>query len=152
MEKGFWGNLFEQIFYFIIAIMVFNSIGVWLPAAIDYYNSTTVSKAVYESTPLNLMTYFLGLITVGIIDRIKKLFKMTNHPFKSIEFYGWIIFVVIITIVVFFLMKNVKDKNTSKAIDCSIIGLFAAYIVWWISYYMPPSSDPYSSLGGDPTK
>lgn len=146
-SKSFWMNLLEQIGYFLLAIVVFNSIGIWFPLLIDYYNGTSVTQATFNATPYNFMTYFMGLASVALIDRIKRLMKVKDYPAKFLEFLLWVFTGLTFMCFVFFVMKYIKDKQVSEAIRLSLCGTLLAYIIWWVAYYQPAKDSSYGALG-----
>lgn len=147
MSKGFWMSLLEQAGYFFLAIVVFNSIGIWFPLLIDYYNSTSLTQSTFAATPYNLMTYFMGLASVALIDRIKRLMRAKEYPAKFLEFLFWVFIGLVFLGFVFFVMKYIKDKQVSEAIHLSLYGTLGAYILWWFAYYQPVKNSPYGALG-----
>lgn len=139
----------EQIGYFLLAIFFFNSIGVWFPIAIDYYNCSAITGETYKATPYNLLTYFLGMVSVAIIDRFRKVLIMNNHPSKFLELLFWIAFGLGMLVCGVLIMKSVKDTDVPQAIKYGIAGSLITYIVWWLTYLQPYKSDAYSTLGGN---
>ena len=142
-----WMKLSEQIVYFLLAIVLFNSIGIWFPLIVDYYSSTSVTSATFNATPYNLMTYFMGLASVALVDRIKRLMRTKDYPAKFLEFLLWVFVGLIFLGFVFFVMKYIKDKQVSEAIHLSLYGTLLAYVLWWFAYYQPVKDSSYGALG-----
>lgn len=137
----------KQAFRFFIAIFFLNSIGIWLPIAVDWYQYSMITSVTCDSIPYNLTTYFLGLVTVSVYDRIRFLFKMTNYDHKELEFSIWVIVGFVSVVYGIYLMKQIKDRQIEYAIKVGLWGVLISYAIWWIVYFERPKSSAYGALG-----
>ena len=140
MESKKWVNL---ILYFIVAVLIIGSIGVWLPLILD---GRPIDKLnLYQ----NISTYYIAIFVAGCIDlillSIQKV-KDSNNPVGSVLFLILLLFLSVGSIVlVSFLIHN---GNEIWAKRISIFGLFAAYIMWFWSN-IDGSINSLNPLGGE---
>lgn len=114
----------NQLLYFIIAILVIGSIGIWLPPLLE-------GKMDLKSFSINLTTFFTTIVVAGSMDFILKSIDSDSKNLKFqflksigglITSIGWIVLILV------FLIVN-KWLVTPLIMAC--IGSIAALILWW---------------------
>lgn len=124
-----WSKLTIQTKYFLIAIVVVGSIGVWLPVVL----SIALKKDIQlQELPVNLTTFYVSIYFGGCVDSILKLIDTKKENGKSIilNLVGLILisfFLVIATI-----WLNIENQLV-LAIILASLGTFIALKLWWVN-------------------
>ena len=139
----------DQVGYFIVAVVIINSVGLWLPYVLDWFNRGAFSATNREALPSNIVTYFGGIAAVGMFDRMRAVFKMERHPSKTLEFSVWVIIVLSFLGLILYILKQAKEPKDGNALEIAAVSIILSYVVWWIANYKPLASNPLSPLGGD---
>lgn len=135
----------NKILYFIIAIFLIGSIGIWLPFLFDVVsNKETNLFSVFQ----NITTYYIAIIVVSLTDITLNIIRNS----KAYNKIGQILFMILISIIIiiyfgvncYFLWKQNSIVNYFV-----IIGVVLSYLLWWISKQNSKSFKPESALGGD---
>jgi len=139
----------NRILYFILAVMIISSVGIWIPLAIDYFPDSKISEDTLNVLPSNILTYYLSILFIGLIDRI--LYLIRNREYKhiitEILILGLITaFVIFITYLSF---KNIASKDFYYATIYAFIGAATSYIIWWLANFNDKKVDPINALGGE---
>jgi uncharacterized BrkB/YihY/UPF0761 family membrane protein len=150
----FLKDKYNLILYFLIAVVGFGSIGVWLPMFIDWFantsdDSTTFSETTNKSTPGNIITYFLSIFLVSLIDRILYVIDKENYKHRKTEIF---ISLLVIVAVIYFVLKSFKYlrmNDLESANTYALLGASVSFVIWWIANYQDKKTDPYSALGGN---
>jgi len=136
-----------QTKYFLLAICLIGSAGIWLPIIIELI---VEKKVTFHNIPQNVITYFVSLAFAGCIDLfISKLRNITiegiaNH-FLNILF----LFLFSLSLVTLTIYLNVT-KNDGWSLFLGIIGVAISYRIWWISNSENPNFTPNNNiLGGN---
>lgn len=138
----------NKILYFILTIVAFSAMGVWIPIAIDYFKGDTLGKETWEILPGNILTYYLSIVSVAIVDRIIYIVKDERYRHKITEVLI-IAFVIILYIILTYLsFRFVYHKEFNKATNCALIATLFAYGMWWIANWKEQKVDPFNPLGG----
>lgn len=140
-------QLADQLLYFFIAVVIVNSVGLWLPFVLDWFSGSS-SRVTYEALPNNAMTYFGGIAAVSIYDRLRKVMNMESHLSKNLELSFWVLAFGGIATLIFRVLKCAKEKLTQEAISLAIVGILVSYAIWWVANYKNVPSDPLNALGG----
>ena len=142
-------NILILICYFLLAVVLLSSIGIWLPVLIDIFNKDKVSEEVMHSLPGNILTYALGLFLIAIIDRsIYLLFKTSQYQNNILEFFV-IAFIFLITS--FFVFCSLKSLKGQYYIDAHSYAKYVMFISWgaWLYVKFRGTKDSnYSAIGG----
>ena len=143
MDRNKYINLF---LYFIIAVVFIGSIGVWLPLIIDHASNNPTDKlSLYQ----NLSTYYMAIFVAGCIDlillSIQKIQEATN-PVGAILFLILLLFISVGSIVLISFL--IHDGNEEWAKRVSVVGVIAAYVMWFWSN-IDSSVNSLSPLGGE---
>ncbi len=114
----------NQLIYFIIAILVVGSIGIWLPPFLE-------GKMELKSFSINLTTFFTTIVVAGSMDFILKSIDSESQNLKLqflksiaglIASIGWIVLIL-----VFLTLKEWEIVPLIMA----IIGSIASLLLWW---------------------
>ncbi|MCU0436019.1 MAG: hypothetical protein MUC87_21360 [Bacteroidia bacterium] len=136
------------ILYFILAIIICASIGIWLPYIFELIKDGKHSK---ESMIQNIATYFLAIFFSAALDYFLKIMDK-NDSGKKLK----ILILLIVIVIILFLSGCILYKNlhgqSVEVLGFSIFGVVASYIMWWVVNYSNSNFDPTSSIGGDPQK
>jgi hypothetical protein len=123
----------QMILYFFLTVVLLSSIGVWLPYAIDLFVSNDVSAETAKAFSGNLMTYYIAIFIVGVIDRILSILSNPNYSFKKTEFLFLVAGSMACIVITFFAFKNIFHKEYERANIYAWIGTVMSFIIWWIS-------------------
>ncbi|MCB9310862.1 MAG: hypothetical protein H6567_12455 [Lewinellaceae bacterium] len=142
-------NILILIAYFIVAIVIFGSMGVWLPILIDNYNFNQVVEETNRSLPNNILTYSLGIFLIAIIDRIVYLlFKTSKYSNNVLEFFG-IMFALFGTgVLVFLSLKSLKNTQIESSISYAKYVAFVAWFAWLYVKFQSTKTNNFSPIGG----
>ena len=114
----------NQLLYFIIAILVVGSIGIWLPPLLE-------GKMELKSFSINLTTFFTSIVVAGSMDFILKSIDSEAETLKLqflkfigglIASIGWIVLILV------FLTIN---RWLVTPLIMASIGAIASLILWW---------------------
>lgn len=142
-------NIFITIAYFVVAILIFGSMGIWLPLAIDNYNLNKIAEETHKSLPSNILTYSLGIFLIAAIDRIiHLLFKTSKYSNNVLEFFG-IVFALFGTgVLVFLSLKSLKNTLIEDAILYAKYVAFVAWLAWFYVKLQGSKTNNFSPIGG----
>lgn len=136
-----------QFKYFLLAIVIIGSAGIWLPIIIELMVEKTIT---FHNIPQNVTTYFISLAFAGCIDLfISKLRNITiegimNH-FLNIIFL-LLFSLSLVSLTIYF---NIK-KYDRLSLCLGIIGVLISYRIWWGSNTDNPNFSPNNAiLGGN---
>lgn len=135
----------NKILYFLIAIFLIGSIGIWLPFVFDVVsNKATNFFSVFQ----NITTYYIAIIVVSLTDITLDIIRNS----KSSNKIGQILFMILISIIIiiYFGVNCYFLWNQNSIVTYMvIIGVILSYLLWWISKQNSKSFKPESALGGD---
>jgi len=142
-------NIFITIAYFVVAILIFGSMGIWLPIAIDNYNLNKIAEETHKSLPSNILTYSLGIFLIAAIDRIiHLLFKTSKYSNNVLEFFG-IVFALFGTgALVFLSLKSLKNTLIEDAVLYAKYVAFVAWLAWFYVKLQGSKTNNFSPIGG----
>ncbi len=126
-------KLFNQILYFVFTIVVLGAIGVWLPLAIDYFPKNSLTEESYKTFPSNLLTYYLSIFFVALVDRIIFIVKEDDYKYKITEvlIFGFIaLFCFGLT---YFSFSKIYQKQYESASWCCLWATLLSFVVWWVA-------------------
>jgi len=142
-------NILIHFAYFVFAVAIFGSMGVWLPIAIDWYNLSQITEATNKSLPSNILTYSLGIFLVAAIDRIiHLLFKTGKYSSNVLEFFGILMALLVTAILVYFSLRCLRNTLIE---DAMLYAMYIAFIAWFAWFYVKlqgAKADNYSPIGG----
>jgi hypothetical protein len=144
-------NLSIKSKYFLLAVVLIGSIGVWLPILVE---RIFLGKITISSIPQNIITYFITILFAGSIDyffsQLKKL-KLDGIASVFLDLIGLLLLSLAVVLVGVFLSVY---NYTAWAILIGLFGVAVAYRIWWIANIDNPNfyPKPESSLGNDPSK
>lgn len=141
-------RLITVILYFILAIIVFASIGVTLPYCFETFKGGAHS---IESLNQNIVTYFIAIFVSASLDYILRLIDDQASHRKPAILFVCLINVGVFLMAAYILYTNSKG-NVGSISGWSILGVLIAYLMWWIANIKNSSFDINSSLGGDTNK
>jgi hypothetical protein len=134
--------------YFIIAIVIFGSIGVTIPYILDDIHG---EKNILSNLNQNLITYYIAIFLTTSIDYFMKLVDESGNRKKMKLLILVLLNILIISLTIYSMYKNAKYKFDYVSL-ISIICLLITYTVWWIANYKNPTLDPNDSFGGSTSK
>ena len=143
-------RIINKILYFILTVIVLGSTGVTIPVAIDYFQHSDITNQSLVVLPYSLLTYYLSLFFIAIVDRILIITKDTTYTHKITEILIiGIVTLLIIGLLTFFSFKSLMQNNYSSATFYASLGTITAFVIWWIANYKDTKVDPFNSLGGE---
>jgi hypothetical protein len=134
--------------YFVIAIVIFGSIGVTIPYVLDDINN---EENIIQNLNQNLITYYIAIFLTTSIDYFMKLIDETGNKKKIKLLILVLLNIIIISFTIYRMYKNSKYKIDYIPF-ISIMCLIITYVGWWIANYKNPSLDPNNSFGGSTNK
>lgn len=141
-------SILNQFLYFLIAIVIIGSIGIWLPQLFYYVKSKEIDiPHLYQ----NLTTYYSAILAVGLTDILIHLVRNKDVTHKTTRVLLLVLFGLLAFTYFGYICYSVwiEKKNLFLV---SLIGLFMSYVIWWISMsnaelFKTASVD--AALGGD---
>lgn len=137
-------NTVTKILYFIVAIVLFSSIGVTIPLIIDCMRN---DSEVLENLNQNLITYYVAIFVTCCLDIVIKLFNDDKPNAKPI-FLALTILNVLVLVGSGFLI----GYNENKVSIFVVFGVILSYIIWWIGNYNNPDLNANNATGGSTQK
>jgi len=139
-----------QARYFLIAVIIIGSIGIWLPIGIE---ALADKKVTFHSIPPNVTTYFVTILFAGCIDYFLGRIRALNINGIASIFLNLIILAIFsFGLVVGAVILNIY-KRDGYSIVLGIIGVIISFRIWWLANVNNPNFDSTSAaLGGDATK
>jgi hypothetical protein len=132
-------------FYFFLAIMVFASIGVFVPYIFEGMKNGTHNSLDFNQ---NLVTYYIAIFASASLDLILKLID-TNSADKKAKILGLVICCVVVFSTTFYILYQNVNGGQSKITVLLFIGVLIAWAMWWIAHYKDDMFNPSTTLGGD---
>jgi len=122
-----WSNLSVLTKYFLIAIILVGSIGVWLPIIL----SIGLKKPLqFQEIPINLTTFYVSIYFGGCVDSILKLLDTKKDNGKSIVLNLVGLILISIFLVVATVWLNIEGLFWI-ALFLAILGTVIALKLWW---------------------
>ncbi len=138
-------EVLNKLLYFLIAIVLIGSIGVWIPQVFYLIDEKPIElKILFQ----NLTTYYIAIIVVSCTDLALQIIRNISWTNKI----GKILLLTltgIISVILFTINCYALWKNKPNAIYFIMIGVAVAYILWWISKKDSDTFNPEDALGGD---
>jgi hypothetical protein len=133
------------IFYFILAIVTFASIGIWLPAIFE-----GAMDGAYSNKGLiqNFVTYYVAILVSSSLDYILKLIDAETEGKKLFIIMVTLFNVIVLGATAFVLYFNLHTPLGVPLIYV-IFGVIASFIMWWIANFKNKHFDPSVALGGN---
>lgn len=141
-------KIVNQILYFVFTIVILSTIGVWLPLSIDYFPANKVSAKSLESLPGNLLTYYLSIFFVALVDRVLFLVRDNAYKHKITEILLAGVVAFICLTLTYFAFSKIYQKDYESAVHYCLYATVLSFVLWWIANYKDSKADPYSTLGG----
>jgi hypothetical protein len=146
MDRKSFANVF---LYFIIAILLVGTIGVWLPVLINLANGDVVNEFdIYQNTA----TYFITILVAGCLELILNIIeKLEDSAYNTKGYVLLLILLILISIALIVTISfaiSFENKAWSKV--PAIFGVLFAWVIWWISNYDNDTIKATNALGGEP--
>lgn len=139
-------NLVNNIIYFVLAILLIGSMGIWIPPIIEKVGTGNWD---YFNALQNTSTYFITILVAGCIKLVA---RIVNHG-KGKNPLGIILILLLIIVVAIGAVVGacfaIYFKSQFWAELIAISGTLAAYTMWWISNWNDSDVTPISALGGE---
>ena len=133
------------IFYFVLAIVIFASIGVWLPYCFEVMKGSDHKQ--YDIVQ-NLVTYFIAIFVSASLDYILTVIDKQLASKKLI-----LLGVVLVNVLIYFGTAYILFKNSSgksvNVVGYAVLGVIISYVMWWIANFKNSNFDPVDALGGN---
>jgi hypothetical protein len=137
-----------QVLYFLIAVILLGGIGVWLPFAIDYFPKNIISEESMKTLPGNLLTYYLSIFSVSLVDRIRYMLKDDRYRYKEFELLLSILVSAGCIYLTYYSFSFIYQKKYCEAIEYCKYATYLSFIVWWIANIKQPKTNSTQILGG----
>ena len=132
--------------YFIFAVVIFGSAGIWLPAIIDsLFGEFGYTDNSHKNVLQNITTYFLSIIVAASYVRIAIIHKSdysnkVGRIFAVVGFFSIALFAVVFNSI-FIYLNEIK-----LAEYIAIAGILFAFYLWWRSNWGSEQMNPLNSL------
>lgn len=140
---------FTVIFYFILAIVIFASVGVYVPY---FFEAIKNKQHSLQDLNQNIVTYFIAIFASAALDLVLKFIDKNDYR-KKLSILGLLILCIVVVAVTAFLLylnANGSEKNIRGYL---LLGIAMSYIMWWVAHYNDEVfNPPANALGGNPTK
>ena len=136
-----------QAKYFLVAILLIGSVGVWLPIGLELLIE---KKVTLHNIPPNVTTYFVSLLFAGCIDfLLGKIRNLNVNGLASVFLNIILIGLLGIGIVLGSIILNIY-RYDKLSLFISFLGVLISYRIWWIANDGNPNFINSSApLGGD---
>jgi magnesium-transporting ATPase (P-type) len=122
--------------YFIFAIIIIGSIGVWLPFLLAELLGKTVEL---NSIPINLTTFYVSIYFAGCVEFIlKKIDSQDQSNVKTHAFNMVMLIVLAITLIISTIWMSISEHILGSIILASI-GCVIALRLWWVNNHDNPN-------------
>jgi hypothetical protein len=137
------------VVYFIIAIILFASIGVYIPYILEIITGKQHNN---QDLNQNLVTYFIAIFASACLDLLLNLIDKDTRT-KKLQ----ILILILISIVVFAATATLLYYNLTghkdKILGWLILGTLLSWLMWWIAHFKDEAfNPPTSTLGGNPNR
>lgn len=140
---------FTVIFYFILAIVIFASIGVYVPYIFESIKNKGHSL---QDLNQNVVTYFIAIFASATLDLVLKLIDKNDYK-KKLSILGLLILCILVVAATAYLLYCNANGSEDKIRAFLIIGIVLSYLMWWIAHYKDEVfNPPANALGGNPAK
>lgn len=124
-----WSKLTIQAKYFVIAILIVGSIGIWLPLLLSIALGQQINH--YE-IPINITTFYVSIYFAGCVDYIMNI--LDNKDEKKQGKSDFLTYLALILVAIFFVVTTVWLKLQDHFIIpllLALLGTSIALILWW---------------------
>lgn len=119
-----------QTKYFIYAVIMIGSIGIWLPIGMEALIKHQVD---FHNIPPNVTTYFVSILFAGCIDFfLSKIRKLNYEGIASIFMSILGIGLLGVALVTASVILNVYNCD-KLALIIGLIGVVVAFRIWWLA-------------------
>ncbi|MCY7357201.1 MAG: hypothetical protein LH609_06965 [Rudanella sp.] len=139
-------KLINLLLYFIFTIVFLGNIGTLLPLAIDYFPENTLSEEAYKTFPGNLLTYYLSIFFVSLVDRIIHIIKKEDYKYKITEVLIFGLIVLVCLWLIYMAFSKIHQKQYDSALWYCLFAIILSYIVWWIANYKDEKMNPNNAI------
>lgn len=116
--------------YFLIAVVIIGSIGIWLPIGLE---ALIEKKVTFHNVPSNVITYFVSLLFAGSIDYFLGKIRQLNIDGLISVFFNLIFIALLgLGLVVGAIILNIF-KLDGWSLFLGVIGILVSYKIWWIA-------------------
>ena len=139
-----------QTKYFIGAVIIIGSIGIWLPIGVE---ALVDKKVTFHNIPANVTTYFVSILFAGCIDYfLGKLRELNLNGIAGMFLSLILLAIVSLTIIIGAVISNIF-KYDILSLLLGFIGVVISYRIWWVANINNPNFVPdVAALGGDANK
>lgn len=120
-------DLTPQAKYFLIAIILVGSIGVWLPILLGIGLNKDFQL---QEIPINLTTFYVSIYFGGCIDSILKLIDSKHENGKSTALNHIALILLSIALITATIWLNIVGSSLI-ALGLALFGTFIALKLWW---------------------
>lgn len=116
--------------YFLIAVVIIGSIGIWLPIGLE---ALIEKKVTFHNVPSNVITYFVSLLFAGCIDYFLGKIRQLNIDGLISVFFNLVFIALLgLGLVVGAIILNIF-KLDGWSLFLGVIGILVSYKIWWIA-------------------
>lgn len=126
-------KLINQLLYFVFTIIILGSVGVWLPLAIDFFPTNTLSPESYTTFPSNLLTYYLSIFFIALVDRVIYIVKEDDYKHKITEVLIFGFIALACFGLTYFAFSKIYQKQYDSAFSYCFWATMLSFIVWWVA-------------------
>lgn len=137
----------NKVLYFLVVVVFFQSIGVIIPIAVDFFQSGKVNVS-SNVVSFNILTYSASIFLASLVKRILVFVDDDKYKHKKLEVLVLIIVTIFESLLIFGAYYNIYHQCYEAAIKYSIIIMILAWVMWWIASQKDSITDPYSAIGG----
>lgn len=136
--------------YFLIAVIIIGSIGIWLPIGIE---ALVDKKVTFHGIPPNVTTYFVSILFAGCIDYfLGKLRELNISGIAGVFLNLILLSLLSFGLVIGAVILNVLNQDFYSLL-LGVIGILISYRIWWIANVNNPNfTSNAAPLGGDTKK
>jgi hypothetical protein len=143
-KKEKFGNL---LLYFIIALIIFGTAGIWVPAVIDeFFTEVGYSGITHKNLLQNTTTYFLSICVAASFVRVATIQKSDATNKIGLVFINFAFFTLCVLAAIFNSITIHLNEVFYAEIVCVVGSLFSIFL-WWKSNWGSDLMDPHNAFG-----
>ncbi len=140
---------FARIFYFLLAILVFGTMGIWIPAVI--FAIDPLKTYDWLDALQNFMTFYIAIFAAACLDLL--LMNESNPTFFRDKSANLLFLVFLVILGIGSVVANcilISKSNSKVATIMTIIFILGSCYLWWRSTENDPKfkQNPLNALGG----
>lgn len=112
--------------YFVFAILIFGSVGIWLPFIIG-------QEFKLNNLPINLTTYFVSILFAGGFDLILQYIDNDKDSKTKSKVLDIVVILCLSSVLIYYIIKLGLEGNLLLSIPLAFVGTLISFKIWFNS-------------------